>query len=60
MNINEHILAITIAMSIDECRDLAPDEFRRLLNYRLNEARKKIEHEVGLDDGTFELSQELQ
>lgn len=53
------ILGITVYISEYEACSLSKEMMQQVLGSKFNHAKKQIEHELGLDDGTYELSQEL-
>jgi len=53
------ILGITVCFSEYDARNLSKEEMKRDIDYAFDNAKKKIEHELGLDDGTYELSQDI-
>lgn len=52
-------LMVDVCFTEYEVMSLSTDMMRHIVNDRFSEAKKKIEHELGLDDGTFELSQDI-
>lgn len=56
---NEHFFAVISCISKAEIDFADSDLMEFLIDLKCEEARDKLRHEFGLDDGTFNLSKEL-
>ncbi len=56
----EQVLVVPIVISLQDCRELPAPVMESIIDDKLKHARRAIAKELGLNDGTYELSQDLQ
>ena len=50
---------IPIIIDQENCYYISKEVMKNIIDMQIEEAKRKIYHTLGLDDGTYELSQEL-